>query len=90
MRLTGQMRVWLLVPLCVLCVAGAVLFSSETQRRTSATTYEEAKTAQQLLASFLERERALDGRLDTGAQDALEDYVEQGTRMEVELPVTNE
>jgi diguanylate cyclase (GGDEF)-like protein len=79
------MRVWLLVPLCVLCVAGAVLFSSETQRRTSATTYEEAKTAQQLHATFLERERALDGRLDTGAQDSLEDYVEQGTRMEVLL-----
>src|SRR3954452_14706265 len=76
------MRVWLLVPVCVLCVAAAVLFSSETQRNTSATTYEEAKTAQQLLASFLNRDRALDSRLDTGAQDALEDYVEEGTRME--------
>ena len=85
MAVMGQMRVWLLVPLCVLCVAGAVLFSSETQRHTSATTYEEAKTAQQILASFLERERALDGRLDTGAQDSLEDYVEQGTRMEMLL-----
>jgi hypothetical protein len=49
------------------------------------TTYAEARTAQQILASFLERERALDGRLDTGAQDSLEDYVEQGTRMEVLL-----
>ena len=47
--------------------------------------YEEAKTAQQILASFLERERALDGRLDTGAQDSLEVYVEQGARMEMLL-----
>jgi diguanylate cyclase (GGDEF)-like protein len=75
------MRVWLLVPLCILCVAAAVLFSSETQRNTSATTYEEAKTAQLLLSSFLERDRALDSYLDTGAQDALEDYVEESTRM---------
>src|SRR4051812_12265144 len=82
MRCVGLMRVWLLVPLCVLCVAAAVLFSSETQRNTSATTYEEAKTAQQLLASFLNRDRALDTRLDIGAQDAFEDYVEEGTRMD--------
>ena len=37
------MRVWLLVPLCVFCVAAAVLFSSETQRTTSPTTYAEAE-----------------------------------------------
>ena len=63
---------------CVLCVAAAVLFSSETQRNTSTTTYAEAKTAQQLLSSFLNRERALDGTLDTGSQSALEDYVARG------------
>jgi diguanylate cyclase (GGDEF)-like protein len=76
------MRVWLLVPVCVLCVAAAVLFSSETQRHTSTTTYAEAKTAQELLSSFLNRDRALDGTLDTGSQGALEDYVREGARME--------
>jgi diguanylate cyclase (GGDEF)-like protein len=76
------MRIWLLVPVCVLCVAAAVLFSSETQRNTSATTYEEAKTAQQVLSSFLDRDRALDARIDTGQQEALEEYIEQGPRME--------
>ena len=59
-----------------------MLFSSETQRNTSTTTYAEAKTAQQLLSSFLNRDRALDWTLDTGSQNALEDYVREGARIE--------
>lgn len=59
-----------------------MLFSSETQRNTSTTTYAEAKTAQQLVSSFLNRDRALDWTLDTGSQNALEDYVREGARIE--------
>ena len=59
-----------------------MLFSSETQRNTAATTYQEAKTAQQVLSTFLDRDRALDARIDTGSQESLEEYVAQGGRME--------
>ncbi|MDP9294395.1 MAG: CHASE3 domain-containing protein, partial [Actinomycetota bacterium] len=79
------MRIWLLVPLCVLCVAGAVLFSSETQRATSAVTYKEAETAQGLLSSFLDQNRGLRRFLATGDQSALEGYLTEGRRMEAHL-----
>jgi CHASE3 domain sensor protein len=76
------MRIWLLVPLCVLCVAGAVLFSSETQRATSAVTYKEAETAQRLLSTFLDENRALRRYLATGSTSAIERYVTESQRME--------
>jgi len=76
------MRIWLLVPLCVLCVAGAVLYSSETQRSTSAITYKEAATAQALLSTFLNRDRAFDLYLETHDRSALEDYLADGRRLQ--------
>jgi diguanylate cyclase (GGDEF)-like protein len=79
------MRIWLLVPLCVLCIAGAVLFSSETQRATSAITYKEAETAQGLFSTFLDQNRDLRRFLETGHQSALERYLTEGRRMEAHL-----
>jgi hypothetical protein len=76
------MRIWLLVPLCVLCVAGAVLFSSETQRATSAVTYKEAETAQRLFSTFLDENRALRRYLATGSTSAFERSVTESQRME--------
>jgi diguanylate cyclase (GGDEF)-like protein len=75
------MRIWLLIPLCVLCVAGSVLFSNETQRTAAATTAAEDATAQRLLADFLNQDRGLGEYLTTGSPSGLADHADGGQRV---------
>jgi CHASE3 domain sensor protein len=79
------MRIWLLVPLCVLCVAAAVLFSSETQRNSADRNFREASTSQSLLSDFLDQERGLNEYLATGRVDAFEDYLTGREKVAAEL-----
>jgi diguanylate cyclase (GGDEF)-like protein len=83
------MRLWLLVPVCVLCVAATVLFSAQTQRHTSDTNFHEASTAQSLLSNFLDQERGLRDYLLTGGPDGLEDYLLAGEHVGAELRTAN-
>ncbi|MEA2373980.1 MAG: hypothetical protein QOD53_443 [Thermoleophilaceae bacterium] len=54
------MRAWLLVPLCLLAPAGAVLYSSNVQQNSANLTFREAGTAQALRSEFLSEDRVLD------------------------------
>jgi diguanylate cyclase (GGDEF)-like protein len=69
----------------VLCVAAAVLFSSETQRHAADRNFQEATASQSLLADFLDQERAFSDYLITGRADALTDYLTGGGRVSAEL-----
>lgn len=75
------MRIWLLIPLCVLCVAASVLFSNETQRDAFVKTSREAASAQALLSDFLNQDRGLSDYLATRSQTGLDDYVTGGERV---------
>ena len=79
------MRIWLLVPLCVLCVAAAVLFSSETQRQAADRNFGEAETSQSLLADFLDQERGFSDYVATGRREALADFLVAGERVAAKL-----
>jgi diguanylate cyclase (GGDEF)-like protein len=75
------MRAWLLLPLAVIAIAGAVLFSSEVQRGIAQTNYAEARTAEQLLSAFLTQEGATDDYVATGQPGALTPYFDAQRRM---------
>ncbi|HST54793.1 MAG TPA: GGDEF domain-containing protein [Solirubrobacteraceae bacterium] len=69
----------------MLCVAGAVLFSSETQRHSADKNFREASASQALLTDFLDQERGFTDYLATKRPDALEDYLIGGQRVAAEL-----
>jgi diguanylate cyclase (GGDEF)-like protein len=64
----------LLIPLAVAVIAGAVLFSSETQRKTANVNFVEAQTAERMLSSFSLQARGLDEELFTREDNALDNY----------------
>src|SRR5919198_6174817 len=78
------------VVLCVLAMAGAVLYVSESERSTAETNFQEARTADQLRVLILDEVRGVDGYLESGEQFFLTAYTTERAELRRRLAEARE